>query len=91
MEKEKKSPDSDKRKTQGNGNRALRLMGIAAQMGGTIFLGAWLGRYLDEKYPSNKNWWTMGLTIFAVCISLYSVVQQLNKLNDEEKKQKKDD
>lgn len=60
-------------------------------MGGTIFLAAYLGRYLDDQYQMEKKWWTMGLTIFAVAISLYSVVKQLNKLNAEEDKYKDKD
>ena len=56
-----------------------RFIGIAAQMGVTIFLGAYLGKYLDEKYPSNKKWFTIGLTLLAVFVALYNVLRQLNK------------
>ena len=72
----------EKKKT----NRFVRLSGIGAQMAGTIFLGAFLGRYLDDKYPMEKKWWTIGLTIFAVAISLYNVLKQVNRMNDEDSK-----
>lgn len=65
-------------------NRFVRLSGIGIQMAATIFLGAFLGRYLDDKYPMEKKWWTIGLTIFAVAISLYNVLKQVNRLNDAE-------
>ena len=65
-------------------SRYARFSGIAFQMGSTIFLGAYLGRYLDDKYPSNKKWFTIGLTIFAVAVSLYNIVRQLNKINAED-------
>lgn len=65
-------------------HRIVRLSGIGAQMAGTIFLGALLGRYLDDKYPMEKKWWTIGLTIFAVAISLYNVLKQVNRMNDED-------
>jgi F0F1-type ATP synthase assembly protein I len=65
-------------------NRFVRLSGIGIQMAATIFLGAFLGRYLDDKYPMEKKWWTIGLTIFAVAISLYNVLKQVNRLNDYE-------
>ena len=56
-------------------------------MGLTIFLGARLGKYLDDNHSSaEKNWYTMGFTIFAVAISLYAVLRQVNKLNDESDK-----
>ncbi|MCR9172466.1 MAG: AtpZ/AtpI family protein [bacterium] len=68
--------------------RFLALTGIGIQMGATIFLGAWAGRELDEAYPSNKKWWTMGLTIFAVIVSLYSVLKQVNRINKQEDDEK---
>lgn len=61
-----------------------RLSGIGLQMGVTIFLGAYLGKYLDEKYPSNKKWFTIGFTLLAVAIALYNVLRQVNKINAEE-------
>ena len=50
-------------------------------MAGTIFLGAYLGRWLDEKYPSDKKWFTIGLTILAVILSMYSILKKVNELN----------
>lgn len=68
-------------------NRYLELMGIAAQMGITIFLGAYLGKWLDLKYPSGKKWYTILLTLLSVAIALYMVLKQVNNLNkDEDKK-----
>jgi uncharacterized membrane protein YfcA len=69
----------------GKRNQYLELMGIAAQMGVTIFLGAYFGRWLDEQYPSDKKWFTMIMTILAVVVSLYLVIKQVNKLNQDEK------
>ena len=60
--------------------------GIAAQMGITIFAGAYLGKYLDIEYPSNKKWFTMIFTLLGVGISLYVVLKQLNKFNDSQEK-----
>lgn len=67
-----------------NKNKFIVLTGIAIQMGVTIFLGAYFGKMLDENYPSDKKWFTMGLTIFAVFVSLYLVLQQLKKLNKDD-------
>lgn len=72
------------------GTSFLVFTGIAAQMGVTIFLGAYFGKMLDEKYPSNKKWFTMGLTIFAVCVSLYNVLRQLNRINEKNDRNKSD-
>ena len=55
--------------------------GIALQMGATIFICAWIGKKLDERYPSEKNWFTIGFVLFGVFASLYIVLQQLKSLN----------
>jgi len=57
---------------------------VASQMGITIFLGASFGKYLDAKYATTKPWFTISLTLFSLVASLYSVIKQLNKLNDDE-------
>lgn len=74
------SEESNKNKVP----RIARLSGIGIQMGLTIFLGAYLGKYLDSKYPSDKNWYTIGLTILSVAIALYNVLRQVNKINAED-------
>jgi|TARA_B110000879_G_scaffold68388_1_gene95750 F0F1-type ATP synthase assembly protein I len=74
---------TDKKKSSGS-SRYIRLSGIGAQMAATIFLGAILGRYLDDTYRSDKKWFTIGITLFAVAISLYNVLRQVNKLNSKD-------
>ncbi|WP_297690739.1 AtpZ/AtpI family protein [uncultured Eudoraea sp.] len=59
----------------------LSLTGIAVQMGVIIYLGARLGQWLDMKYLNDKNTYTIILTLFAVAISMYLVIQQTKKLN----------
>lgn len=56
--------------------------GIAFQMGATIFICAWIGKKLDEKYPSDKNWFTIGFVLFGVAASVYVVLKQLKRFND---------
>ena len=57
------------------------LSGIGFQMGATIFVCAWIGKKLDERFPSNKNWFTIGLVLLGVFASLYIVLQQLKNIN----------
>ncbi len=63
-------------------SKFLALTGIAAQMGITIYLGASLGKYLDEKYPMEKKWFTIGITLLAIVISFYNLLRQINKINE---------
>jgi len=67
-----------------------RFSAIAAQMGGTIFVGAYFGKWLDSEYPMDKNWFTIIFTLLAVAISLINLLRQVNKINkqlDERKNQ----
>ena len=81
-QKEKQS----KKKSSNSLKNAAIFTGIAAQMGITIFAGAYLGKWLDIEYPSNKKWFTMIFTLLGVGISLYVVLKQINKFNDAQDK-----
>ena len=63
--------------------RFIFLIAVASQMGITIFLGANLGKFLDAKYQTEKAWFTITLTLIALLLSLYSVLQTLKKLNND--------
>lgn len=63
-------------------NRYLSLAGSGLQMGITIYIGAEIGKYLDIKYPQEKNYFTIGLTLLAVAISLFNLLKQVNRLNN---------
>ena len=76
-------PENKKNKRK-QPNRLLTLTMVATQMGVTIFLGASLGKYLDERYSTPKPWFTISLTLFSLLVSLYSVLKQVNKLNDDD-------
>ncbi len=65
-------------------NKFLQLSGMGIQMGTTIFLGAYAGKWLDEKFPMDKKWFTIGLTLLSIIIAMYFVLQQLKKINKNE-------
>lgn len=67
----------------------LALTGIAAQMCVTIFIGTYCGKLLDEKFPSEKKWFTIVFTLLSVAVALYSVLKQVNRINDSEDESKK--
>ena len=71
------------KKSNNTRNNLARFSGIAFQMGATIFLAAYAGKWLDLKYPSDKKWFTIALTLTGVALSLYNVLRQINKINDE--------
>lgn len=73
--------EEDENKNSSGLQKWVRLSGIAIQMGATIFVCAWIGKKLDERYSTGKNWFTMGFVLFGVFASIYLVIKQLNDLN----------
>ena len=53
-------------------------------MGVTVFLGAYLGKYLDMKYPYSKKWFTILFTLLSIGISIYFLLRQLKKINEQD-------
>jgi len=72
--------DNQKRE-KGNNNKWLALINIPIQMGAIIFLFAYLGNWLDEKYPNSHNIFVKTLTLAGVAIAFYNINRQLKDLN----------
>ncbi len=62
-------------------NKYLALSGVGLQMGITIYLFAYLGKWIDAKYPNEKNIYTLICVTFGFVISLYSLIKQLERIN----------
>ena len=62
-------------------NKYLQLTGITFQMGITIYLAVYLGKWLDATYPNEKNWFTIIMTLIGLIIALYAVIVQTKNLN----------
>jgi F0F1-type ATP synthase assembly protein I len=77
---ENKTPPNKKKQP----NRYLVLTSVATQIGGTIYLGAYFGKKLDARYAYEKPWFTIGLVLLALIVSMYSVIKQLNRLNEKD-------
>lgn len=64
-------------------NKWIQLISIPAQMGIVIFLFAYLGQYLDEKYESEN--YVKIFTVVGVFLAMYNVIRQVNQLNKDDK------
>ena len=64
-------------------NKWIQLISIPAQMGIVIFLFAYLGQYLDEKYKSEN--YVKIFTVVGVFLAMYNVIRQVNQLNKNDK------
>ena len=61
-------------------NKALSLTGAGLQMGLIIYFGFLLGQWLDAKYK--KDFFEEAVTLTAIFLAIYSLIKQVNKLND---------
>jgi membrane protein DedA with SNARE-associated domain len=63
-------------------HKYLALTGVAFQMGITIYLGVYFGKWLDAYFQTSGKIYTIILTLFALAVSLWSVIAQLKSIND---------
>ena len=62
----------------------IRFSTLGIQMGVIIAFFTWLGYYLDDKFQSKTPWWTLVLSHFGVCSSLYLVIKEVMKMGQNE-------
>jgi len=53
-------------------------------MGGTIYLGSLLGRWLDGKFPNEHELYTKIVTLLAVFGAMYAVISQVIKITNQD-------
>jgi len=44
---------------------------------GIIVVGTFIGIKLDEKYPNNTNWFTLGFSLFSVIGAIVYVIRRI--------------
>ena len=71
----------EEKKTKKPLNKFIRLTGIGLQMGITIYLASYLGKWLDVNYPNENNIYTIVLTLLGVALSFYSLLKQVKNIN----------
>jgi len=65
-------------------NKYLVLIGISTQMGITIYLFIYFGKKLDANYSNGGKLYTTVFTLLGLAISLYNLLRQLNKINEQD-------
>jgi hypothetical protein len=71
----------DNQKKKKSANKWLVLINIPFQMGIIIFLFAYLGDWLNVKFPNKHNIYVKILTIVGVMIAFYNLNRQLKDIN----------
>ena len=57
----------------------IKFGGMVFQMLAVILLAALAGSWLDEKYATEKPYWTLGLAFTGVIISMIMVIKDVRK------------
>lgn len=70
MAKQPKQEPSDK-KVVDNAQSYLKYSGMAFQMAAILIIGALAGRELDERYQTERPYFTLILVIFAIIGAFY--------------------
>jgi F0F1-type ATP synthase assembly protein I len=65
-------------------NKFIAFSSMGIQLGITIYLGAFFGKKLDAHFDLEKPFFTMGLILFGFSASMYSIIKQLNRLNEKD-------
>lgn len=65
-------------------NKWLQLINIPIQMGMVIFLFAYVGNWLNEKFSLHKADYKIIFVLVGVFLALYNVMRQVNQINKDE-------
>lgn len=76
-------------KSKGRPNAILRYSGLATQMMAIILAGVFCGMWLDGHFATPAPYFTGGLTVLGVFISMYAAIKGLLKGGDSSAYQKK--
>ena len=79
-----KNTSQNKIKKKKQLNRYIKYSSIGTQMAAIIFLGAFLGDYIDSKNHRESSFYTISLSLFSVLFSFYYVIREIIKNNEKE-------
>jgi F0F1-type ATP synthase assembly protein I len=66
-------------------NKYVSLASIPFQIGSVVYVGSYFGKILDLKYGFVKTpWMTLIFVLFAIALSFYSIIKQLQRINKNE-------
>ena len=66
-------------------NKYVSLASIPFQIGSVVYVGSYFGKILDLKYGFLKTpWMTLIFVLFAIVLSFYSIIKQLQRINKNE-------
>ncbi len=74
----------ENKKPQKNALRKIyEFSSLGFQMASIIGLSAWFGRWLDQKYHTEKSWFTLVLVLVGISVAMYFTLKKLKNLNED--------
>jgi hypothetical protein len=67
-------------------NKYIYFSSVVFQMAITITIAAFVGQWLDEKFPNDYSLFTVTLSLLAVFGSLYLVIKRVILMSKEDEK-----
>jgi len=66
-------------------NKFVSLASIPFQIGSVVYISSYFGKILDLKFGFEKPpWITLIFVLFAIALSFYSIIKQLQRINQNE-------
>jgi len=63
-------------------HKYLHLTGVTFQMGITIYLGVFIGKWLDDYLQTSRKTYVIIGTLLSLIVAIWAVVLQLKKINE---------
>ncbi len=79
MSKQDQTEKQQEQKQRADENRRAyaKYGGLAFSMAAAVTVGVLIGQKLDEKMQTDKPYWTAGLAVFFLFVSMYSNLKDL--------------
>lgn len=71
-------PENKKKSKAG---AVLQYSGLGMQIAIIIGGGSYFGRWLDDNYGGEKNWFTLGMVLLSVTLAMAYAIFTLNRIN----------
>lgn len=63
-------------------NTYIRFTSIGFQLGATIYFAAYIGKWLDAKFETEKKVFTLLLILISLVVSIWNITRQLKNMDN---------
>jgi uncharacterized membrane protein YfcA len=63
-------------------NTYIKFTSIGFQLGATIYFAAYIGKWLDTKFETEKKVFTLLLILISLAVSIWNITRQLKNMDN---------